>query len=207
MAKSKQSVYGVHPSVYMVQKSIAQLPEKTGKSLDEWISFIKKHGPKTQDARQEWLKSEHKLGTNYAWWLAQRAEGIGWEDGDPDTYLATAPKFVDDMFSGPKIALRPIYDKLLETCLAIAPDVKACPCSTMVPIFRNHVIAQIKPTTRTRIDLGLALKDMKGSGRLIETGGYAKKDRITHRIGITALTDIDKDVKSYLKRAYDMDKD
>jgi hypothetical protein len=34
---------------------------------------------------------------------------------------------------------------------------------------------------RTRIDFGLALKDTPATGRLIDTGGFAKKDRITHR--------------------------
>jgi predicted GTPase len=85
-------------------------------------------------------------------------------------------------------------------------DVKVCPCQTIVPLYRNHVFAQIKPTTRTRIDLGLALKDTKVPKRLIDTGGLAKKDRITHRIEITSLKDIDAEVKKWLKTAYEMDK-
>ena len=63
-----------------------------------------------------------------------------------------------------------------------------------------------KPTTRTRIDLGLALKDTKVPKRLIDTGGLAKKDRITHRIEIASLKDIDAEVKKWLKTAYEMDK-
>ena len=63
-------------------------------------------------------------------------------------------------------------------------DVKACPCKTMVPLYREHVFAQIKPTTNTRIDLGFALAHYKGKlpKRIVDTGGLAKKDRITHRI-------------------------
>jgi predicted GTPase len=84
--------------------------------------------------------------------------------------------------------------------------VKVCPCKTMVPLYRKHVFAQIKPTTRTRIDLGLALKGTKVPKRLIDTGGLAKKDRITHRIEITSVKDIDAVVKKWLKIAYEMDK-
>ena len=71
----------------------------------------------------------------------------------------------------------------------------------------NHraVFAQIKPTTQTRIDMGLALKDMKATGRLIDTGGFAKKDRITHRIPISSVKDLDNEVKHWLKVAYDLD--
>ncbi len=75
----------------------------------------------------------------------------------------------------------------------------------MVPFYRNHVIAQIKPTTNSRIDMGFALKDTKPTGRLIDTGGFAKKDRITHRIEITSLDDIKDDVTRWLKKAYEMD--
>ena len=63
----------------------------------------------------------------------------------------------------------------------------------------------MKPTTRTRIDFGFALKDTKATDRLIDTGGFAKKDRITHRIPISKLGDIDAEVKKWLKIAYDMD--
>ena len=70
---------------------------------------------------------------------------------------------------------------------------------------RHHVFAQIKPTTQTRIDLGLALGNMKTPKRLINTGGLEKKDRITHRIPIAALAEIDDEVSRWLKVAYDLD--
>jgi len=41
--------------------------------------------------------------------------------------------------------------------------------------------------------------------RLIDTGGLAKKDRITHRMEIKALDEIDGEVKQWLKRAYELD--
>ena len=100
------------------------------------------------------------------------------------------------MFRGPYSPLRPLYDELLRLGLSLGEDVKACPCKTMVPLYRNHVFAQIKPATRTRVDFGFALGARKREGRLIETGGYAKKDRITHRIGIESLDQIDAEVQA-----------
>src|SRR6185436_3551489 len=133
-----------------------------------------------------------------------RAEGKG-EDGDPDAYLETAERYVEEMYAGPKAALRPLFDALLTLGLSVGADVKACPCKTIVPLYRNHVFAQIKPTTRTRIDLGLALGGTKAPKRLVDTGGLAKKDRITHRIEIAKPADIDDEVKRWLKTAYDLD--
>ncbi|HEY1338385.1 MAG TPA: DUF5655 domain-containing protein [Bryobacteraceae bacterium] len=204
MAKTK-SLYSVHPGVLMTQKWVGELKQKTGRSLDEWLTFVKKSGPKTEKERREWLKAEHGLGTNSAWWIAERAEGKGTETSDPDAYLRAAEKYVEDMFSGGKAGLRPIYDALLKLGLGIGPDVKACPCQTIVPLYRHHVFAQIKPTTRTRIDLGFALGARKAEGRLIDTGGYAKKDRITHRIPISSAAEIDGEVKKWLRTAYDGD--
>ena len=204
MARAKP-IYSVHPGVQMVQNWVATLKEKSGRSLDEWMALVKKSGPKTEKERRDWLKKVYGLGTNSAWWIAERAEGKGTETDDPATYLRAAEKYVEDMYSGPKAALRPIYDELLSIGMALGKDVKACPCQTMVPLYRRHVFAQIKPTTRTRIDLGFALGARVAEGRLIDTGGYAKKDRITHRIPISSPSDIDAEVRRWLRVAYQED--
>jgi hypothetical protein len=71
-AKKSRSIYGVHPGLEMVQKWIAELKPKTGRSLDEWIALAKKEGPANEKDRREWLKISYKLGTNSAWWIAAR---------------------------------------------------------------------------------------------------------------------------------------
>ena len=204
MARTK-TLYSVHPGVLMTQKWVAELKQKTGRSLEEWLALIKKSGPTDEKSRREWLKAEYGLGTNTAGWLAERAEGKGAESSDPDAYLAAAEQYVETMFAGGKAGLRPLYERLLALGLGIGKDVKACPCQTIVPLYRNHVFAQIKPTTRTRIDMGFALGGRKAEGRLIDTGGFARKDRITHRIPISTEADIDTEVERWLRIAYDED--
>jgi hypothetical protein len=203
--KNGKTLYSVHPGVAMIRDWIDELPRKTGKTLEEWIALVKKSGPPTEKERRDWLKKEHAFGTNGAWWIAERAEGKGGEDGDPEAYLKAAEGYVEAMFAGPKAGLRPVYDALLKLGLSVGKDVRACPCKTIVPLYRHHVFAQIKPTTRTRIDFGFALKDTKPAGRLLDTGGLAKGDRITHRIAISSLADMDDEVKRWLKAAYDLD--
>jgi hypothetical protein len=188
----------------MIQDGIAKLKEKTGKSLDEWVELVQLSGPHTHKARRDWLKTEHKVGNNWAWWIADRAEGKSLDE-DPETYLRSAAGYVEAMYAGPKSGLRALHDQILKLARKLGKDVKVCPCQTMVPLYRKHVFAQVKPTTRTRIDLGFALGDTPATGRLIDTGGFAKKDRITHRIPISAMDDIDDEVQGYLKMAYDRD--
>ncbi len=203
----KRPLYSVHPGVAMVQKWIADLPKKTGKSLDQWIALIKAEGPHDEKARRQWLKAEHGMGSNTAGWLAQRASagGMGIIEEDPASYLAAAEGYVEAMYAGGKAGLKPIHDRLLMLGLGLGEDVAACPCATIVPLYRKHVFAQIKPTTKTRIDLGLALKDAPFEGRLIDTGGLKNKDRITHRIAISHVDEIDSEVERWLRTAYDLD--
>lgn len=196
----RRSLYSVHPGLSMEKAAIANLHKRTGRTLEQWVEIVKKTGPPTEKERRKWLKTQHGITTNYAWWIAERAEGKGGVDNyDPDA-------LVDAMFSGRKSALRPVYDRLLSLCLRLGKDVKACPGKTIVPLYRKHVFAQIKPSTQTRIDLGFALKNTMAKGRLIETGGLAKGDRITHRIPIARLSDIDEEVKRWLRAAYESDK-
>ena len=209
MAMAKAAIYDVHPGVTMMVKWVAELKSKTGRSLEEWIALVKKEGPKDEKARREWLKTKHKQGTNSAWWIAERAEGKGGEDETPEGYLKVASKYVEEQYAGAKEKLRPIFDELLKLGRSIGEDVKVCPCKTIVPLYREHVFAQIKPTTNSRVDLGFALTHYKGKlpKCLLDTGGLAKKDRITHRIELTSSAQIDAEVKKWLKTAYDLDGD
>ena len=205
--RAKSSFYSVHPGVAMTQKWVAELKGKTGRSLEEWLAFIKKEGPATEAERRDWLKKKHGLGTNSAWWLAERSVGKGEEVDTPEAYLRAAEEYVEEMYAGGKSKLRPIYDALLEVSLGIGSEAKACPCKTIVPLYRNHVFAQIKPTTQTRIDLGFCFLKLgkKPPKRFIDTGGEKKGDRITHRVEITAPGQIDAEVRRWLKTAYDLD--
>jgi len=206
-AAKAESLYSIHPGVLMMGKWLAELKGKTGRSLEEWLAFVEKEGPATEAERREWLKKKHGLGTNSAWWIAEKSVGKGDEDETPEGYLRAAEKYVSEMYAGGKAGLRPIYDALLRLGLGIGDEAKACPCKTMVPLYRNHVFAQIKPTTQTRVDLGFCFLRLgkKPPKRFIDTGGEKKGDRITHRVEITSAKDIDGEIKGWLKVAYDLD--
>jgi len=204
-ANRKQNPYSVHPGVAMMQKWVRELPEKTGRSLEQWITLTRTSGPATEKERVEWLKREHKLGTNSAKCVAERADGKGTEDDDPESYLKAAEQYVEAMFGGPRAGMRPLYDQLLKIALGLGKDAKASPGKTAVSLYRNHVFANLKPSTNTRIDVGLALGNMKTPKRLIDTGGYEKKDRITRRIEVKSKADIDDELRRWLEKAWELD--
>jgi len=192
----KKPVYAMHPGFEMIESVIANLKGKTGRSLKEWEKFLKDKGPKNKTDWAKWLKSKHKLGTNTARFVAERAMGIV-EEYEPESY-------VEAMFAPPREALREIYEEILTYSMKLGADVTVTPCKTIIPLRRRFVFAQVKPVSKGKIELGLALGTTKVSGSVISTGGLSKGDRITHKIPITSLKDFGSAEKKWLKKAFDL---
>jgi len=194
MAETPKSFpYGVHASVKHMAAIASNLPKKTGKSLEDWISLMEAAGPTGTKARMEWLKVEHGLGRDTAMSIVEIAEGRG--NPDPES-------LVEAMYAGPKAGLRPAYEALLEFALSLGSDVTATPCSTYVPLLRKNTFAVIKPTTRTRIDLALALPGVAPSERLKVAKGLGIS-RITHVVGVSTPADLDDELKAWFRQAYE----
>src|SRR5436190_14972072 len=100
---------------------IANLPAKTGKSMDEWLAIAAKSGHAKHGEIVKYLKTEHGLTHGYANQVALRAVAaanpVATDDADP----------VAAQYAGPKAALKPIYDKLLKIVNAFGGDVEASP--------------------------------------------------------------------------------
>lgn len=195
--------FDVHPGVAMVQKWVAELPEKTGRTFDEWTALVKKLKLPTAKEKREHLKAEYGLGTVAAGWLVEATDGTATWDADPDSYLRAADGYVTAMYAGAKAHLFPIFERLIDAGRSLGDDVTVCPCKTMVPLYRSRVFAEIKPTTRTRVDLSLALGELPESGVLkINEQRVKKGDRLTHVIALASPKDVTAEVKKWLKAAY-----
>jgi len=158
-----------------------------------------------QQLQKAWLKTEHKLGGTTAMTLTAYASGAEPEKFDDDAYLAKAAEYVEAMYST-KPALRPIHDAVVEAALSLGDDIGLSPAKTIVPIYRRHVNGQTKPSTKKRLDLGLALKGCEEEipQRVQPTGGLEKGDRITHRIGLQGVDEVDDEVRRWLRAAYEL---
>lgn len=182
----------------MQQKIIDNLKKKTERTLEQWVELSQKSKLKTKKEIINWIKETYELGGTTASIIATYAvREDPFAEYDPDA-------LVEAQYNNAKQLLYPIYDKLLRLGLSLGDDVTASPCKTFVPLTRRYVFAQIKPTTLTRIDLGLALGHTKAPKRLILTGGLEKKDRITHRIPVTKVEEIDAELTRWLKKAYSL---
>jgi hypothetical protein len=195
---AKDQPYSLHPSFAHWSAMLGSLEQRTGKDIDAWLQELNQSNAKTTGERRAFLKSKN-LGAATVSLIVDHAEGKSPGQYDPQAA-------VDRLFKGPKATLLPLYEAVLQFGLQLGKDVKACPCATMVPLYRNHVFAQLKPAARTRLDLGLALGNAAASVPLIDTGGLAKKDRITHRLELSTLVDFNEFAQDWLRRAYMADR-
>ncbi len=200
----RKQIYSVPPSILTIQQWIEDLPRRTGRSLEEWLAVIASREGADDEQRVDWLRRTHGLGTSAATWLVERAAGRGLEKSDPQAYLAAAPGYVEALYSGVKAALRPLHDRLITLAQRLGPDVRICPVKSAVPIYRERLIAEIKPATRARVDLSLALGDEPAEGRLVGIAGRAEGALLTHRIPILKAADIDIEVERWLRKAYEL---
>lgn len=197
----------VHPSVGHLRAMMASVDKRTGKSLDKWTEIVLAYGADDVNEAKLKLKADHGLGLPTAWMLASHALKANMEDYDEATYLKKAPSMVDAQYGGKRAQLKPLTDEIIAFAETFGDDVAASPCKTYVPLYRQHVFAQVKAATQKRVDLGLALSAYDGDGldALKDTGGAAKGDRITHVIGLTIEDGFTDDAQSWLHIAYKLD--
>lgn len=168
------------------------LEKKTGKSLEYWIAVVKASGLQKHTDIINHLKSEHNFTHGFANFVSLKARKS--DAGSMDN-----EDLVSNQYEG-KEALKPIYDELLKFMINLGDDVSSVPKKDSVSLVRKKQFALIKPATRTRIDLGIKLKDVEPHGRLENSGPFGTM--VTHRIRLETVADVDSEVKAWLNEAY-----
>lgn len=180
---------------------IQSLPKRTGRTLDEWLDLLRAEGPEGHYQRLEWLASEHGMGPFTAAVIVERAD-----NGLPGAEAPTQQAVLASQYAGLRAKLRPILTRLLEAADALGGDVSVNVRTLSVTLTRRRLFAAIQPSTRTRVDLGLALGDEPTTERLLASAGFGG-DVITRRVGLQRVEDVDDEVLGWLRLAYDLDRD
>lgn len=167
--------------------------EKTGKSLEEWIKIVQRQKLDKHKAIMDFLKQEHGFTHGYANFVALKARGADAASHD-DADLLT------DQYKGKEV-LKPIYDELIKKISKFGNDITITPKKDSVSLIRKKQFALIKPATKTRVDLGLKLKDKPTTDRLGNSGPFGAM--CTHRVQLTDKKEVDKELLEWLKEAYE----
>lgn len=173
-----------------LQTMINNMPEKTGQSLDEWKVILKTKNFAKHGEAMKFLKGEHGVTHGFANTIIHLSK----ENIESNFDL------VANQYKG-KEGLTPIYDKLILIVTEFGADIIKTPKKTSVSIIRKKQFALIKPATKTRIDLGLKLKDKPTTNRLENSGPFGAM--CTHRVQLTTVDEIDNELINWLKEAYE----
>jgi predicted transport protein len=177
-----------------VKTMIENLHKNTGKTLEQWIEIVKKSGFAKHGEVIRFLKEKHAFTHGFANLVAHKAKGS-------DAGSAADPTdLVENQYNG-KEALRPFYDQLIEKIKTFGADVELAPKNAYVSLRRKKQFALIQPSTKSRLDIGLNIKDLAPAGKLEASGSF--NSMCTHRIRIESIDDLDKAVYEWLKAAYD----
>lgn len=169
---------------------IDNMPEKTGKSLAEWIGILKGESFSKHSEAVNYLKTEHGVTHGYANTIVTLSKADA----------STEEDLVATQYKG-KEALLPIYNALIAYVESLGEDVVITPKKGSVSLIRKRQFTLIKPATKTRIDLGLKLKDKPTTDRLGNSGPFGTM--CTHRVQIKDVSEVDAELKDWIKEAYE----
>lgn len=175
-----------------LETMIANMPEKTGKSLDEWIKILKTKNFEKHGEAVKFLKSEHNVTHGFANTIVSLSKA---DDTSEDEDL------VEIQYKG-KEALFPMHEALIKYVQTLGKDVTITPKKTSVSIIRKHQFLLIKPATKSRIDLGFKLKGKEITERLEASGPFGTM--CTHRVQLTDISQVDAELKNWIKEAYEL---
>jgi hypothetical protein len=183
----------------MLASMIANLEEKTGKTLPQWVEIARASGLAKHGELVKHLKTEHGLGHGYANLVVHEmksgAASAPAAAGGGDDGLVAA------QYAGDKAALRPIYDALIAEVERFGDDVEIAPKKTYVSLRRSKQFGLIQPTTKTRVDVGINLKGEPPAGRLEASGSF--NAMVSHRVRVEERGQVDDQLVGWLRQAYE----
>ena len=171
----------------LAQTMIDNMPEKTGRSLEQWQKLVAASGAAKHGEIMKLLKGEHGVTHGFANLIAQKCLGnldIGAED------------LVSNQYKG-KEGLKPIHDAIVDYVKTFGPELEVSPKKTSVSLRRKKQFALIQPSTKTRIDLGINLKGEPAQGRLEAMNGMC-----THKVKLSSVEEFDGEARAWVKEAF-----
>lgn len=173
-----------------LQTMIANMPEKTGRSLEEWKKVLGEHNFGKHSEAVNFLKKQHGVTHGFANTIVTLSKE---ESKTGEDLVANQYKGKEDLF--------PIYEELISLVKTLGDDVTITPKKGSVSVIRKRQFLLIKPATKTRIDLGFKLKDYPLTERLENSGPFGTM--CTHRVRLSKREEIDEELSSWIREAYD----
>ena len=166
-----------------LQTQLTNIEQRTGKSLAALSKIVKGSGLTKHGEIRDMLKRDLGMGHGDANTLVHH---VLQSDGASAAGAAgkTADAVLDEIYSGPKAALRPVHDALMASIETFGPF-EIAPKKGYVSLRGKKQFAMIGPATKTQVEVGLNMKDVtptappgrRAARRHVSVQGAARRTR------------------------------
>jgi len=179
-----------------VQTQLANIQKKTGKTLNQLYAWLGSTGHEKHGQLRDAAKSDLGLGhgdANTLVTLFLRSTGAA------TAPAATPNAAVEDIYSGPKAALRPVHDSVMAAIEKFGPF-EIAPKKAYLSLRRSKQFAMVGPATKTQVEIGLNAKDLPAGDRLIvqKPGGMCQ-----YKVRISSPDEVDSELVGWIRSAYE----
>jgi len=180
-----------------VQNQLKNMQTRTGKSLEELFTFIKESGLVKHGEIRQMLIS--KLGMGYGDAVTLASHYLAQTNPSQKTGQAEGEDVLDTLYSGTKTGLRPIHELVMEKITQFG-EFEIAPKKTYISLRRKRQFAMLGPGTRGRVELGLNMKGLEGTDRLVaqEPGGMCQ-----YKVFISDINEVDGELLGWIRLAFD----
>ena len=181
-----------------IANQLKNIETRTGKSLAELARIVNASGLTKHGEIRDMLKRDLKMGHGDANTLVHhvlKSAGLAAAGGED----ASLDEIVAGYYSGQKAALRPIHDKLMQEIKAFG-EFEIAPKKTYLSLRRKKQFAMIGPATNTRVEVGLNMKGVPATDRLI---ALPPKGMCDYKVNLTGVEQVDAAVIGWIRRAFD----
>ncbi len=177
---------------------LANIEKRTGKTLDALASVVKKSGLTRHGEIRDMLKRELGMGHGDANTLVHY---VLQSDGSSAAQAAgkSTADVLDEIYAGAKAPLRPIHDRIMKSVDGFG-SFEIAPKKGYLSLRRSKQFATIGPATNTRVEVGLNMKGVKGTGRLIE---LPAGQMCQYKVKLTDQAEVDPELIAWIRQAFD----
>jgi hypothetical protein len=181
-----------------VATQLANIEQRTGKSLKELAQIVSKSGLSKHGEIRDMLKSTLGMGYGDANTLVHH---VLKSDGSSaaKAKVAGTDDVLAEIYAGPKEALRPIHDALMKRIAGFG-EFEIAPKKGYVSLRRKKQFAMIGPATKTRVDLGINFKGFEPNDRLLV---MPPNGMCQYQVRLTTAKEVDAEVVAWVRRAFD----
>lgn len=179
-----------------VATQLANIEKRSGKTLAELGELLRGSGLAKHGELRDYLKRELGMGHGDANTAVHHLLGSG---GTAGAAGKDGDELLDAIYSGAKAALRPVHDKLMAAIEQFG-EFEIAPKKGYLSLRRNRQFAMLGPATNTRVELGLNMKGVPATDRLLE---QAPGGMCNYKVRLGDPAEVDAEVIAWARQAYD----